>query len=151
MLIDQQLRTNKLNARSADRILRLAWSVADLQGHDVPSGDDVETALSLRRGTPLGSAMRERALKGKWPFVIDIRTGIRPLFADRLAATVGRESVSSGAALVARLRGRKDARELALLRRANELTQRAIRAMAATLEPGLSSDEIGARAPPARM
>jgi uncharacterized protein (UPF0303 family) len=28
----------------------------------------------------LGSAMRERALKGKWPFVIDIRTGIRPLF-----------------------------------------------------------------------
>ena len=59
VLIDQQLRTNKLNARSADRILRLAWSVADLHGHDVPSGDDVETALSLRRGTPLGSAMRE--------------------------------------------------------------------------------------------
>lgn len=28
----------------------------------------------------LGSAMRERALAGKWPFVIDIRTGIRPLF-----------------------------------------------------------------------
>ncbi len=28
----------------------------------------------------LGSAMRERALAGKLPFVIDIRTGIRPLF-----------------------------------------------------------------------
>lgn len=28
----------------------------------------------------LGCAMRERALAGKWPFVIDIRTGIRPLF-----------------------------------------------------------------------
>ena len=28
----------------------------------------------------LGSAMRERALAAKLPFVIDIRTGIRPLF-----------------------------------------------------------------------
>lgn len=59
VLVDQQLRTNKLNARSADRILRLAWSLADLHGHEVPSADDVDTALSLRRGTPLGSALRD--------------------------------------------------------------------------------------------
>ena len=57
-LIDQQLRSNKLNARSADRILRLSWSVADLNGHDVPTADDVEAALSLRRGTPLGGPLR---------------------------------------------------------------------------------------------
>lgn len=59
MLLDQQLRANKLNPRSADRILRLAWSVADLGGHDVPTGDDVETALSLRRGTAIGGMLRE--------------------------------------------------------------------------------------------
>ncbi|WP_153910481.1 YifB family Mg chelatase-like AAA ATPase [Aeromicrobium yanjiei] len=59
VLMDQQLRTNKLNARSADRILRLAWSVADLNGHDVPRGDDVESALSLRRGTALGGSLRD--------------------------------------------------------------------------------------------
>lgn len=59
VLLDRQLRANKLNPRSADRILRLAWSVADLNGHAVPSGEDVETALSLRRGTPLGGALRD--------------------------------------------------------------------------------------------
>jgi magnesium chelatase family protein len=58
-LVDQQLRSQKLNARSADRILRLSWSVADLHGHDIPSADDVDTALALRRGTPLGGALRE--------------------------------------------------------------------------------------------
>lgn len=58
-LLDQQLRVNKLNPRSADRILRLAWTVADLDGHDVPTGDDVEAALSLRRGTALGGPMRD--------------------------------------------------------------------------------------------
>ncbi|MCW2830351.1 MAG: Mg chelatase-like protein, partial [Aeromicrobium sp.] len=50
VLVDRQLRANKLNARSADRILRLAWSVADLHGHGTPTADDVDTALSLRRG-----------------------------------------------------------------------------------------------------
>jgi magnesium chelatase family protein len=58
-LVDHQLRTNKLNARSADRILRLAWTIADLQAHDVPDGDDVDAALSLRRGTALGGSMRD--------------------------------------------------------------------------------------------
>ncbi|MET0951681.1 MAG: ATP-binding protein, partial [Aeromicrobium sp.] len=59
VLIDSQLRTSKLNPRSADRILRLSWTVADLSGHDVPRGDDVEAALSLRRGTALGGALRD--------------------------------------------------------------------------------------------
>jgi len=58
-LVDQQLRANKLNARSADRILRLAWTIADLHGHEVPDADDVDAALSLRRGTALGGPMRD--------------------------------------------------------------------------------------------
>lgn len=52
-LVDRQLRAQRLNARSADRVLRLAWSVADLQGHDRPGADDVETALALRGSLPL--------------------------------------------------------------------------------------------------
>ncbi|MCD9198485.1 YifB family Mg chelatase-like AAA ATPase [Aeromicrobium wangtongii] len=59
VLVDQQLRSNKLNARSADRILRLAWTIADLNGHDVPGADDVDAALCLRRGTALGGPMRD--------------------------------------------------------------------------------------------
>jgi magnesium chelatase family protein len=59
LLVDQQLRTHKLNPRSADRILRLSWTVADLQGHQIPDADDVEAALSLRRGTALGGPIRD--------------------------------------------------------------------------------------------
>jgi magnesium chelatase family protein len=58
-VVDHQLRTNKLNARSADRILRLSWTIADLRGHDVPDADDVDSALSLRRGTALGGTLRD--------------------------------------------------------------------------------------------
>ncbi len=58
-LVDQQLRSQKLNARSADRILRLAWSVADLCDHPVPTLDDVDAALALRRGSPLGGPLRD--------------------------------------------------------------------------------------------
>ena len=58
-VLDSQLRAQKLSARSADRVLRLAWSVADLRSHDVPDADDVDLALALRRGSPLGSELRD--------------------------------------------------------------------------------------------
>lgn len=58
-LVDGQLTTRKLSARSADRVLRVAWSVADLRGHPEPTAEDVELALALRRGTPLGSGLRD--------------------------------------------------------------------------------------------
>ena len=58
-IIDHQLRGQKLSARSADRVLRLAWSVADLRGRDVPDADDVGLALALRRGSPLGHELRD--------------------------------------------------------------------------------------------
>ena len=53
-LLEQQVRSNKTSPRSADRVLRLAWSVADLCGHDRPNFHDVQTALDLRRGSPVG-------------------------------------------------------------------------------------------------
>ena len=58
-VLDSQLRAQKLSARSADRVLRLSWSVADLRAHDVPDADDVGLALALRRGSPLGHELRD--------------------------------------------------------------------------------------------
>ncbi|MGB9012958.1 MAG: ATP-binding protein, partial [Aeromicrobium sp.] len=58
-LIDAQLRGHALNPRSADRVLRLAWTAADLAGHDAPTTEDVEIGLALRRGSPLGGAVRD--------------------------------------------------------------------------------------------
>jgi magnesium chelatase family protein len=58
-VLDHQLRAQRLSARSADRVLRLAWSVADLRAHNVPDADDVELALALRRGSPLGHELRD--------------------------------------------------------------------------------------------
>jgi magnesium chelatase family protein len=39
-----------LTARGMDRVLRVAWTVADLAGHDRPTTDDVDWALELRTG-----------------------------------------------------------------------------------------------------
>ena len=39
-----------LSARGFDRILRLAWTIADLDGRDRPSGTDVNEAAQLRMG-----------------------------------------------------------------------------------------------------
>lgn len=58
VVIDHQVRADRLNPRSADRVLRLAWTVADLHGHAVPDADDVTTALALRSGAPLDAPMR---------------------------------------------------------------------------------------------
>jgi magnesium chelatase family protein len=58
-LLESQIRGQKLSARSADRVGGLAWSVADLHGHEQPDVDDVAVALALRQDLALGSAMRE--------------------------------------------------------------------------------------------
>ncbi|MEV4707663.1 YifB family Mg chelatase-like AAA ATPase [Actinoplanes sp. NPDC049316] len=44
------LERGSLSARGFDRILRLAWSIADLDGRDRPSGSDVDEAAQLRMG-----------------------------------------------------------------------------------------------------
>jgi len=41
----------KLSTRGIDRVLKVAWTVADLAGRDLPNLDDVETARSLRFGS----------------------------------------------------------------------------------------------------
>ena len=39
-----------LSARGYDRVIRVAWTVADLYGHDKPRKSEVEEALELRMG-----------------------------------------------------------------------------------------------------
>ncbi|MGP9502850.1 YifB family Mg chelatase-like AAA ATPase [Specibacter sp. AOP5-B1-6] len=48
-LLDRAMGTGVLSARGYDRVLRLAWTVADLQGRERPGSDDVGLALTLRQ------------------------------------------------------------------------------------------------------
>ncbi|MBW8486028.1 YifB family Mg chelatase-like AAA ATPase [Actinomadura parmotrematis] len=44
---DDALHCGTLSARGLDRVLRVAWTIADLAGHDQPTADDVGGALNL--------------------------------------------------------------------------------------------------------
>ncbi|OLT38239.1 Mg chelatase-like protein [Actinomadura sp. CNU-125] len=44
---DDALQRGTLSARGLDRILRVAWTIADLAGHDEPEADDIGGALGL--------------------------------------------------------------------------------------------------------
>ena len=57
-LLESEVRAQNLSARSSDRVAGLAWSVADIHGHDRPDTDDVGIAVALRRDRPLGSPLR---------------------------------------------------------------------------------------------
>jgi magnesium chelatase family protein len=46
----ESLDRGALSARGFDRILRLAWSIADLDGRGKPTGSDVDEAAQLRMG-----------------------------------------------------------------------------------------------------
>jgi len=48
--LDTALRRGSLTLRGYDRLLRVAWTVADIAGHDELQADDVGRALYLRRG-----------------------------------------------------------------------------------------------------
>jgi len=52
-LIDAATDRGQLSARGADKVIRLAWTIADLGGRDTPAADDVRTAFALRRGEDL--------------------------------------------------------------------------------------------------
>ncbi|WP_081237425.1 YifB family Mg chelatase-like AAA ATPase [Streptomyces viridosporus] len=54
---ERSLERGVLTARGLDRVLRVAWTVADLAGHDRPDAGDVALALQLRTGVPRGVPM----------------------------------------------------------------------------------------------
>ncbi|MEU5128887.1 YifB family Mg chelatase-like AAA ATPase [Streptomyces mobaraensis] len=53
---ERDMERGLLTARGLDRVLRVAWTVADLAGHARPSADDVRQALELRTGVRRGVA-----------------------------------------------------------------------------------------------
>ncbi|MFJ9100400.1 YifB family Mg chelatase-like AAA ATPase [Streptomyces sp. NPDC102405] len=59
---ERNLERGVLTARGLDRVLRVAWTVADLSGHDRPDATDVALALQLRTGVPRGVPMAIGAL-----------------------------------------------------------------------------------------
>ncbi|MFE9612563.1 YifB family Mg chelatase-like AAA ATPase [Streptomyces sp. NPDC006012] len=54
---ERNLERGVLTARGLDRVLRVAWTVADLAGHDRPDSGDVALALQLRTRVPRGVPM----------------------------------------------------------------------------------------------
>ncbi|MEU6282441.1 YifB family Mg chelatase-like AAA ATPase [Streptomyces sp. NPDC047028] len=59
---ERNLERGVITARGIDRVLRVAWTVADLVGHDRPHATDVALALQLRTGVPRGVPMAIGAL-----------------------------------------------------------------------------------------
>ncbi|NLU75085.1 ATP-binding protein [Streptomyces sp. HNM0575] len=54
---EEDMEHGLLTARGMDRVLRVAWTVADLAGHDRPTAQDVDWALELRTGIRRGTAL----------------------------------------------------------------------------------------------
>lgn len=55
---ERDLERGLLTARGLDRVLRVAWTLADLAGHDRPTPADVAQALFLRTGVDRGVPLR---------------------------------------------------------------------------------------------
>ena len=57
--VDEAVDRGRLSARGVDKVLRLAWTIADLAGSDRPGRDELAIALAMRRGEQPGAARRE--------------------------------------------------------------------------------------------
>jgi magnesium chelatase family protein len=56
-LLDDAVAQGRLSARGVDKVLRLAWTHADLGARDRPSRDDLGVALAMRRGEVGGPSL----------------------------------------------------------------------------------------------
>ncbi|MFD9063816.1 YifB family Mg chelatase-like AAA ATPase [Kitasatospora purpeofusca] len=65
----RQLERGLLTARGLDRVLRVAWTVADLAGRDRPEQRDIRTALVLRTGVEQGLPLTEQFFRSPNPAV----------------------------------------------------------------------------------
>ncbi|MCX2181583.1 YifB family Mg chelatase-like AAA ATPase [Streptomyces sp. SKN60] len=61
---ERDIERGLLTARGLDRVLRVAWTVADLAGHDRPGPEDLALALELRTGITRGVPVPAGA--GEW-------------------------------------------------------------------------------------
>ncbi|CAA9413325.1 MAG: MG(2+) CHELATASE FAMILY PROTEIN / ComM-related protein [uncultured Propionibacteriaceae bacterium] len=51
-IVEDAVGRGRLSPRGVDKVLRVAWTLADLGGRDRPGRDDVAVALAMRRGEP---------------------------------------------------------------------------------------------------
>ncbi|MGW6277491.1 YifB family Mg chelatase-like AAA ATPase [Kribbella sp. NPDC055071] len=63
-LLEDLYSTGRITARGLDRVVRLAWTLADLEGLDRPTIDLTHEAFQLRTGEPLTELSDARPLKG---------------------------------------------------------------------------------------
>jgi magnesium chelatase family protein len=56
--LSADLERGRLSNRGIDRVMKVAWTVADLAGHDRPDRSDVERARALRHGAELPALAR---------------------------------------------------------------------------------------------
>ncbi|GAA2462755.1 YifB family Mg chelatase-like AAA ATPase [Streptomyces pulveraceus] len=61
MEAERDMERGMLTARGLDRVLRVAWTVADLRGADRPDASDIAVALELRTGIPRGALAKAGA------------------------------------------------------------------------------------------
>jgi magnesium chelatase family protein len=54
---EQALEMGVLTARGLDRVLRVAWTLADLAGRERPGRTEIDTALSFRLSTTFSSGV----------------------------------------------------------------------------------------------
>ncbi len=109
-----------------------------IEGEGKPGGEIVTWDEHEYPFAPLHSELRaRRATRVCW------EPSIRFAFVDGLAREMGQTPAPSARDLITELRGRKDQHELALLRKANELTQQAIVAASHWIRPGMTGREIG--------
>jgi magnesium chelatase family protein len=58
-LVDEAVDRGRLSPRGVDKVLRLAWTLADLAGRGRASSDDLAAAVAMRRGDGTAGAVRE--------------------------------------------------------------------------------------------
>jgi magnesium chelatase family protein len=61
MEAERDMERGLLTARGLDRVLRVAWTLADLRGADRPEAFDIAVALELRTGISRGASVLDRA------------------------------------------------------------------------------------------
>ena len=55
-MLDDAVNRGQLTSRGVDKVLRLAWTMADLSGVELPTNEHLMAALSLRMGEELVAA-----------------------------------------------------------------------------------------------
>jgi magnesium chelatase family protein len=62
-VLDDRYSEGRLTARGLDRVVRLAWTLADLEGLDKPTEELTNEAYQLRSGDPLTRLANARSIR----------------------------------------------------------------------------------------